>query len=70
MERTLFDWKEWDELETGMFQFYNVTLKIPIGGFATDTHFEAATVDYNEGFLQFYNDEVVVGEYRLCLEII
>jgi hypothetical protein len=52
MERALFDWCGWDQLDTGVLQFTGCTLKVPIGKFAAGelvpvivANFDAGTID-------------------------
>ena len=57
MEKELFDWKEWDLIDTACFAFYQVTLKVPIDRFPIGTQFEIANIDYEEGKVEFINFE-------------
>jgi hypothetical protein len=45
MEKQLFDWESWDQSDTMLFLYYNVTLKYK------------AAVDYENGVLELYPDE-------------
>lgn len=51
MEKKIFKWEAWDEIETGMFQFTDVELVCQVGQFAPKTKFEHAVLDYNKGTL-------------------
>jgi hypothetical protein len=46
MEELLFTWKSWDVVEEFIYQFYDVTLTVPIGKHAIGTVFEYAVIDY------------------------
>jgi len=46
MEDQLFTWNDWDIVEECVYQFYDVTLTVPIGKHEIGTVFEYAVVDY------------------------
>lgn len=56
-ETQMFDWKDWDQLDTFAFAFYNVTLTIKIGEYDIGTHFDFADVDYENSLVNFYLNE-------------
>lgn len=51
MEEELFSWGEWDELDTGIMQYHNITLKVPMGKYLIDTKFTYCVVDTQGGRL-------------------
>lgn len=51
MEKKIFDWEDWDEIETGVYQFTNITLKCQVGKFSPKSKFGYATIDYNKATL-------------------
>jgi hypothetical protein len=70
MERQLFDWETWDEVEYGFNQYYNCTLKVPIGLLSRGDLVDAIAVDFNRGILEVYSDnQVVSGPHSLYMEI-
>ena len=67
MEKQLFDWISWDELDT-VEMFYEVTLKIDIGEYKAGTAFDYAAVDYEKGLLEFYDDgDEPIASFKLKL---
>ena len=52
MERTLFDWCGWDELDPGMLQFTGWTLKVPIGTFKVGELVPIIIVCFDAGTIQ------------------
>ena len=68
MERQLFECSGWDDLDTGIFQYYNVFLKRKVGKFSSGEAFELAVMDYQSGILTLQR----AGEewkFKLTLEI-
>lgn len=57
MENQLFDWESFDIIDEGVFQFYNCTLKVQVGGFQVGTSVPIAYVNYQEGLLSFMDEE-------------
>lgn len=55
MEKQLFDWESYDQLDDTVFAFDNVTLKVPIGGFGVGSKFIQASINWETGVLEFYN---------------
>ena len=54
MESELFDFEEQNPIDELMWQFYQVTLKVPIDEFPVGTIFEFVTVDYENGVLELW----------------
>lgn len=52
MERTLFDWCGWDELDSGTLQFTGCTLKVPIGRFNIGELVPVIVISFEAGVLQ------------------
>ena len=52
MEKQLFDWKEWSEVDVLVQQFYNCVLKQRIGAYPIGTYFDWIVVDYEKGTIQ------------------
>jgi hypothetical protein len=70
MERQLFYWDGWDDIETGVYQFYKVVLKTKVGSFEPGEKFDAAVVDYQKGILHLYRGDVIVGVFELRLAVL
>lgn len=72
MERQLFEWKNWDQLDVAALQFYDCTLKVDIGGgYKKGDSVKSIVVDFNEGFLAIYDDEgkeVYKAKLKMSLE--
>lgn len=56
MEKELFDWENWDELSTCTLQFYNCSLRVPVGQFSVGTKFETICLSFEEGVMTLYPD--------------
>lgn len=69
MEKQLFDWDGFDQHDTVSFSFYKVILKVPIGEYKVGDSFDSAFMDYENGKLEFYSGETVMGSYKLKLVI-
>lgn len=49
METTLFDYEEYDLLDTLILQFYNCTLKVNIGRFEAGDEIDCIIMNYDKG---------------------
>lgn len=67
MEKTLFDWKDWDLIDTLVFCFYNCNLKIPIGKFAAGCEVGCIVMDYEKGIMVISDYED--NEYKFTLNL-
>lgn len=68
MERELFDWEGWDQHDTMLFGFTDVTLKRDIGSIKAGARFAWANISFETGVLQFGNDDVE-HEFKLKLTV-
>ncbi len=70
MERALFDWCNWDQLDIGILQFIGCTLKVPIGKFATGELVPVIVVNMERGNIQLIaKDGVVISEHSICFTL-
>lgn len=69
MEKILFTWEEWDEVDTMTFVFFNVTLIRDLGAIKAGTHFDSAEMNYDKGKLELYEGENVAATFKLRLEV-
>jgi hypothetical protein len=66
VERQFFDWTEWDDLGDYMLQFYDPVLKVDLGEFKAGQKFNTATVNFQNGEMEFYNDnDDVIATFQL-----
>lgn len=73
MEKQLFDWSTWDQFDTSGFVFYKVTLKVDIGPYLAGQKFKAASMNYENGKLDFYakgDEETPTYSVKLGLNVI
>lgn len=56
MEKELFDWDNWDQLDTGCFQFYPCTLKVDIGNQEAGAIIPVITINIEKGFIQLNSE--------------
>lgn len=54
MEEQLFTWKEWDKLETTVFNFHEVELTATIGSHKPGEKFARAYMDFRDGVIQLF----------------
>ncbi len=69
MEKTLFNWEDWDLLDTMAFIFYECTLKVPIGSFPVGYYAGSILVDYEKGILVIFDNEDKEYKFSLNLQI-
>lgn len=63
MESQLFDWENWDIMDTMDFIFYNCTLKQDIGKYKTGEKFESININYSNG-------ELTINEEKFKLKLV
>lgn len=56
LENQLFHWKEWDDVDVAAFQFYDITLKVPVGEFPVGHKFSTAFIDAEKSIIAFVDD--------------
>jgi hypothetical protein len=70
MERTLFDWCHWDQLDAGVLQFIGCTLKVPIGTFAAGELVPVIVVSFEAGDMQLIaKDGSLISEHNIRLTL-
>lgn len=72
MEEKLFLWTGgWDQMVTMCFWYYKVTTRVRIGDIPEGTKFSSACIDYDEGTLEFWEDdeEEVAHAFSISLSI-
>lgn len=69
MEQEYFSWSDWDELDTMVFMFYDVTLNRDIGNFKTGTKFSSAIMDYEKGKLTLWTEDDGETEFPMHIVI-
>ena len=72
LENQLFEWKEWDELDSSVLEFTGIKLVRPIGMFPAGTEFDYAVFDnLNAELVLGNNDENghLAEEFRYDLYI-
>lgn len=57
MEKELFDWTDWDQLDTASFSFHQCVLRKDIGGLRSGMAVDCISVDYERGKMDFYSYE-------------
>ncbi|GAA6622794.1 hypothetical protein [Scytonema sp. NUACC26] len=65
MEKQLFTWDGWDEVVNTAFFFYNPTLIKQIGEFPIGRKFKSAMVDFENGKLEFYDENDDKDDWKL-----
>ena len=71
MEKRLFDWLEWDDLDVGHFLFFDCTLKQDIGALKKGTLIDSISVNYQNGELVAYDEEgSVITRVKLALIVV
>lgn len=70
MEKELFDWVDWEEVDSGSFIFFHITLKKQIDKFPVGTGFSSASLDYGNGKLEFRDEkDDLMGDFQLELKV-
>jgi hypothetical protein len=57
MEKHLFDWKDWDDLDAMEFAFTNCILKVDIGSHKAGDEIPCITMNYENGTMGLYFTE-------------
>lgn len=72
LEKQIFSWNGWDEVDAGILQFYNVELSIPVGEFPVGEKFDCAVFsNLNSELVLIKNDEngSLINEYKYSIII-
>lgn len=70
LESSLFEWKEWDELDDpGNLQFYECTLKKDIGSFKKGEGIFTIAMIYSESYIELYKYEETEEPVRIKVEL-
>lgn len=75
MERQLFTWVDWDEIDHMCFTFYNCTVVKPFGIFNVGDELDQVLIDFNTGSITVDSDasdplkEAWQGKLVLSVEI-
>jgi hypothetical protein len=69
MEHQLFTWDGWDVMQTGDFQFYDVTLLVQIGEHPVGTKFPAAFLIGTQSMVVLMNDKDEEFAYPIQLSV-
>lgn len=59
MEKELFDCTGWDEVDVAAYVFYNAKFHKDFGPFKAGVLYGSVTVDYQNGFIEAYNESGV-----------
>lgn len=71
MERALFDWCGWDELDPGVMQFTGCTLEIPIGQFKAGELVPVIVIKSETGIIQLIaKDGTLISEHNIRLVLV
>ena len=68
MERKLFDWEDYDILDTLVIHFYNCKLKKDIVEFKAGSEIDYITLDYDKGLITLQDGDEICT-YELSLQI-
>lgn len=69
MEERLFDWEEYDIIDTLIMQFYNCKLKEDIIEFKAGTEIDCITLDYDRGLITL-QDKDKICTYNIKITIL
>jgi len=57
MERQLFEWENWDEVDVAFLQFYQCKLIVDIGPYKKGDMLSCIAINYQDGVLEVYSDD-------------
>lgn len=70
MEKEFFKWEDWDQIDTLVLGFNNCTILKEIGIFQPGMHVDYITMDYSEGRISIYSEDLDTEySYQLNLSI-
>jgi hypothetical protein len=71
MEKRLFNWESWDDIDILDFQYHNCTLNIPIGPYAAGSRIDVIFLSYERGEMNFYKNGAKdpILKFKLQLEV-
>lgn len=69
MEKTIFDWKDWDAIDTFLFNFYNCTFIRDFGPFRAGEEVDVIGINYQAGIITEYDiDGNEIRNVKITLE--
>lgn len=71
IECQLFEWESWDFAENGIYDFYDVVLKVDVGAFKAGRKFNHAIFDTVHSLVTFYDtaDDERGHSYALYIRV-
>lgn len=69
MEKQLFDWKDWDEMDFLVVEFYNCTFNTDVGKYKKGDKVSSILMDYSNGTIKIYENLDTCVEYELSFLI-
>lgn len=69
MEKQIFDWEDWNNLDTAAFQFIDCTIKEDFGPLKKGETYQSISVDFENGFLEAFNEEKPLIKVNLKLTV-
>lgn len=57
MEDQLFEWSDWDSVDTFCMTFYRCILKVDIGTYPKGSIIPSIMIDFGQSLMVFYNNE-------------
>ena len=69
MEKQLFNWIGWDQLDLMMFMFYDCTFNTDVGKYKKGDTASSILMDYSQGIIQIFDESDDYVEYKLSFLI-
>jgi len=69
LEDALFSWENWEDNGIMSPQFYDVTLKVPIGQFPVGHQFDEAVLDGEKSLIHFIDEDENSHTFELGLSV-
>ena len=70
LEGDLFTWKSWDQVDTMIIQFYDITLTRDIGPFKKGEQLAGACLDFKNSILELYAEEEMEHSEKFKLGLV
>ena len=69
MEKQLFNWIGWDQVDPMVFMFYNCTFNTDVGKYKKGDTASSVLMDYSQGIIQIFDESYNYVEYKLSFLI-
>lgn len=69
LENKYFSWEDWDGDMWDSLTFTNCTLQRDMGNFKKGDHIKVISMSYQEGWIEFYDEDSVIATFKFEISL-